>query len=251
MHNQLSTFLVLLFLFMIGSFYGWLIEVIFRRFFSRKNPERHWINPGFCIGPCLPLYGIGLIVLYILSVLGDHLGFGETLGSKIILFILMAILMTLVEFIAGLISEKVFHMRLWDYSNQWGNIMGLICPKFSLAWAIMSALYYFLVQPVILDDVFWLADHLAYSLVIGIFYGVFIVDVVYSTGIANKFRHFGKANNVVIQQQVVQNDIHSEGQKEHKNNIFNFFFDMRVGKPVNDQLEKDLKTEQKTIVKKK
>ena len=48
------------FLFFIGATCGWTAEVLFRRFLSSANPERKWINPGFCVGPYLPLYGVGL-----------------------------------------------------------------------------------------------------------------------------------------------------------------------------------------------
>lgn len=53
----MSLFLTIAFLFFIGSMAGWVIEVVFRRFFSSANPERKWINPGFLSGPYLPLYG--------------------------------------------------------------------------------------------------------------------------------------------------------------------------------------------------
>ena len=45
--------LIFAFLFFIGSCLGWCMEVFFRRFFSRANPERKWINPGFLAGPYL------------------------------------------------------------------------------------------------------------------------------------------------------------------------------------------------------
>ena len=39
-------FLTLTFLFAVGAFCGWVIELIFRRLNSKK-----WINPGFLHGP--------------------------------------------------------------------------------------------------------------------------------------------------------------------------------------------------------
>ena len=56
----MNIFLTLAFLFFIGATLGWVLELLFRRFFSSANPERKWINPGFCVGPYLPLYGCGL-----------------------------------------------------------------------------------------------------------------------------------------------------------------------------------------------
>ena len=63
----MSDFLVIAFLFFVGSIVGWLIEIVFRRFFSSANKEHRWINPGFLIGPYLPLYGCSLCVLFLLA----------------------------------------------------------------------------------------------------------------------------------------------------------------------------------------
>lgn len=63
----MNLFLTLAFLFFVGSVTGWIIELVYRRFFSSANPERKWINPGFCTGPYLPLYGCGLCVLYLIA----------------------------------------------------------------------------------------------------------------------------------------------------------------------------------------
>ncbi|MCR5033995.1 MAG: putative ABC transporter permease [Clostridia bacterium] len=47
----MNIFLVFAFLFFIGCVVGWGIELFFRRFISKNNPERKWINPGFLVGP--------------------------------------------------------------------------------------------------------------------------------------------------------------------------------------------------------
>ena len=70
--DPMSVFLKLAYLFFIGSVCGWCLEVLFRRFFSRANPERKWINPGFCTGPYLPLYGFGLCLLYLIASLENQ-----------------------------------------------------------------------------------------------------------------------------------------------------------------------------------
>ena len=56
----MNLLLIFAFLFFIGCLIGWEIELIYRRFLSKNNPERKWINPGFLIGPWLPIYGSGL-----------------------------------------------------------------------------------------------------------------------------------------------------------------------------------------------
>jgi len=66
--------LTLAFLFFIGSLIGWGIEVLFRRLFS----AHHWMNPGFLVGPYLPLYGFSLVTLYLLAGLEDYLSIETT-----------------------------------------------------------------------------------------------------------------------------------------------------------------------------
>ena len=63
----MTALLVLTFLFFAGSIIGWGIELFWRRFFSKNNPEKKWINPGFLTGPYLPLYGLSLCLLFALS----------------------------------------------------------------------------------------------------------------------------------------------------------------------------------------
>lgn len=69
--SRFQVFLIVLYLFFFGGVGGWVLELFFRRFFSGANPERKWLNPGFLFGPCLPLYGFGTVLLFILSEL-DH-----------------------------------------------------------------------------------------------------------------------------------------------------------------------------------
>jgi len=44
----MSIFLILAFLFTVGSFLGWCLEIVFRRITSKK-----FVNPGFLSGPWL------------------------------------------------------------------------------------------------------------------------------------------------------------------------------------------------------
>ena len=65
--SRFQVFLIIAYLFFFGSFAGWVLELFFRRYFSKANPERKWLNPGFLFGPCVPLYGFGTLALYGLS----------------------------------------------------------------------------------------------------------------------------------------------------------------------------------------
>lgn len=197
MRFNLDTFLVLAFLFFIGSILGWLLEVFFRRFFSANNPQRKWINPGFLIGPYIPLYGFSLVTLFIFSWI--PVGFiKNSILQKILLFALMALAITLMEYLAGIIFIKGMNIKLWDYSNEWGNLQGIICPRFSFFWMILSGLYYFIIHPRVIESLYWLAGHLSFSFFIGFFYGVFVIDFTYSMQVLVKLRTFARENQIEL-----------------------------------------------------
>jgi len=185
--------LQLAFLFFIGSLLGWSIEVIFRKFFSSSNPEHKWINPGFCVGPYLPIYGCGLCVLFLMAKCGQQLNL-----NQFVTFVSMAVSMTLIEYVGGLYFLKTMNLRLWDYRDNWGNIDGLICPLFSFFWAVLGGIYYFFIHPYILDSLSWLANNLTFLFIVGFFFGVFSVDMGYSFGIVNKIKEFAKENDIIV-----------------------------------------------------
>ena len=131
-----NIFINLCYIFMFGSVVGYIIEVFYRRMFSAKR----WINPGFLKGPYLPLYGFGLLILYSLSCV--KFNFKNTILEDILKCVIMGLLATLIEYIAGIIFIKGYKVKLWDYSNMKGNIEGVICPLFTFFWLVLSFAYY-------------------------------------------------------------------------------------------------------------
>lgn len=61
-------------------------------------------------------------------------------------------IVTAAEFVAGCILNLWLGLGIWDYSNLPGNILGQICPQFTLAWAGLSPI------AIVLDDYirYWL-----------------------------------------------------------------------------------------------
>ena len=170
--------------------FGWVLELFFRRFVSQKK----WMNPGFLTGPYLPIYGFGVIALYAVS----NIDFGITIEwvDIIVKILLIGVGMTLIEFIAGLIFIKGMGIRLWDYSDRKGNIMGIICPIFSLAWLLVGSLYYFFVNPFLVNAINWISENLIYTYFVGMVVGMIIVDFAYSVHLATKLKEFKDANQM-------------------------------------------------------
>ena len=204
-----AAFLIITFLFMVGSMTGWVIELLFRRFISKNNPSRKWINPGFLAGPCLPLYGFGLTVLFIMSIFPYVGAENVTDGTAHVAWaiLIMGIMMTLIELIAGLIFIKGLKIKLWDYSNEFMNLAGIICPKFSVIWTVLAAVYYFFIQKYVVMLVRWFADNIAFTFVVGMFYGILAIDLVYSFNIVGKVRKFAVENDIVVKYEMLKEEI--------------------------------------------
>lgn len=109
--------------FFIYSFIGWIIEVAYHAFTCGK-----FINRGFLAGMVCPIYGFGaVIIIFLLNPVKDNL---------LYLFIGAVLICTILEYLAGLVLDKLFHKRWWDYSDVPFNIGGYVCIQFSVYWGI-------------------------------------------------------------------------------------------------------------------
>ena len=52
--------------------------------------------------------------------------------------LLCAMAISLIEFTAGIILNVVLRLDVWDYSRQPLNIMGQVCPLYSMLWFFLS-----------------------------------------------------------------------------------------------------------------
>ena len=238
----MSIFLTLAYLFFIGSTLGWVLELLYRNL--THKPEK-LVNPGFCTGPWLPIYGFGLCVLFLLAMLDRYPLTGNPFWNKVLLFLAMAVCMTLIEYLAGLFCLKFLKVRLWDYSDLWGNVQGIICPAFSLAWAVLGAVYYFLIHPYILDGLRWLSQNLAFSFFIGMFFGVFFVDVAHSANLVVKLKAFAEDNDVIVRYEQLKTHIRAAREKSHA--TYHFFRPFRSERPLAEHLKEMQETFEQRI----
>lgn len=191
----MSIFLILVFIFFIGSTFGWILELFWRRLYHGK-----WVNPGFLVGPYLPIYGLSLTLMT-----GMHLWFESHEILPIYQIILMGLSITLLELISGLIFLKQ-GVRLWDYRDRKFNYKGVICPLFTVIWIIMGAIYYLFISERMVKALEWFSDNISFSYILGIFTGCIVIDFCYSTKLYKKIKKYAKNNDI---------DIIYEKLKEH------------------------------------
>lgn len=124
--------------FMLYSFIGWLLEVAYAFY-----EERRFVNRGILAGPICPVYGFGtLLILNIGSLLKlQHPG----LLSNIIFIILLT---TVLEYLTGYMLETFLNVKAWDYSNEFCNIKGRICLKFSIFWGLLGCFLIYGLHPI-------------------------------------------------------------------------------------------------------
>ena len=107
--------------FVIYSFFGWVFEVAYA-----YSHQGKFVNRGFLHGPFCPVYGFSsVLILIILEPFKDSYG---------LLFVTSAILISTIEYFTGLVLEKVFNQKWWDYTDDPFNLHGRICLLFSLMW---------------------------------------------------------------------------------------------------------------------
>ena len=129
--------------FIFYAFIGWIYELFFFLF------QGELVNRGFLMGPYLPIYGIGaLFVIYLLTKLKDKKIYLKKFNlMPIIIFILIFIITTIVEYIGHYVLDEWFNIILWDYSQDYWNINGRVCFYASRNFAIMGTIGLYLVQP--------------------------------------------------------------------------------------------------------
>ncbi|MDC7218357.1 MAG: putative ABC transporter permease [Spirochaetales bacterium] len=171
-------FLKYFLLFFTGTVVGWFIELFWRRYFGKA---RRWINPGFLNGPWLPLYGFGCIFLYLLCLPE----WPVYIQAPVFL-----VSLTVLEFVAGMIFIGHFKIKLWDYSQNWGNLKGLVCPLYSVFWMILGMVFSLFIYPYLEVMVLFLFEHREMAFFIGLYGGLFSVDLWQSFNLAMRIKAF-------------------------------------------------------------
>lgn len=168
-------------LFMIYSFFGWVMEMIVCSIYDKKV-----VNRGFLIGPYCPIYGCGCIL--IISLLFKY-------RSDPITLVIMAILICgLLEYFTSYIMEKLFKARWWDYSNKRFNINGRICLETLVAFGGLALLLTYIINPFFVGIIDGFSNVLLIVLAM-ILLVIFIVDMSISLKVISGFKKVARSVN--------------------------------------------------------
>ena len=124
LHEKIKAdFLYYVWLFFVLSVFGWLWEGFLYLF-----KDDMYVNRGFMIGPWIPIYGVGGIMLEILL----H----RWRDRPIMIFVSSMVLSTILEYMAGWYLELTWGVKWWDYSGMPWNLHGRICFLSSLLFGL-------------------------------------------------------------------------------------------------------------------
>lgn len=123
-----------LLIFYFYCFFGWVFESVYVSLLKKRL-----VNRGFLRLPLLPLYGTGAVML-----LWASLPVQDCLPA---VFLLGAVLATLLELATGWTMERLFKVKYWDYSRQPFNFQGYICLSSTIAWGFLTVLLTEVLQP--------------------------------------------------------------------------------------------------------
>lgn len=152
-----------LWIFMLYAFIGWGTEVAYA-----GVCRGIFVNRGFLNGPYCPIYGLGvLLVVVLLEPVQENLA---------LLFLGSMLVTTLIEYLTGLLLEKVFHHKWWDYSSLPFNIKGYVCLKFSLMWGLGCTFIIRIIYPMTYRWITLIPDTLSKILIV-ILIVLFFVDM--------------------------------------------------------------------------
>lgn len=122
-----NTFTEWIWLLLVYSFLGWIIETAVGTIKNKK-----FTNRGFSTGPFCLVYGITAVLM--------ALTMQDLTNNLFFLLIGCGTLATITEWMTGKILERLNRHKWWDYSKKKWNFDGYICLQYTILWAILGAL---------------------------------------------------------------------------------------------------------------
>ena len=172
------SFYEMCFNFLLYSVLGFFVEVAYQA--ARNHMV---INRGFLNGPVCPVYGFGVVGIFTIIHLAERYlpGAAREEGLPLpLLFLLGIALATTLELSGGLILDKLFHARWWDYTDMRFNFRGYICPRFSLIWGFLIVCVVKILQPFFSTRVrTWISPRALFGVMV-ISYLLYFIDLVVS-----------------------------------------------------------------------
>jgi uncharacterized membrane protein/HD superfamily phosphodiesterase len=236
--DETLSFFYYIVLFAIYCFLGWLLEVIYRSLTQRK-----FVNAGFLIGPFIPIYGLGAFVIIVIQ----HIFQGWHLVPR---FIIFGLSITFMEYMVGFLSEKIFKLTLWDYSENRFNLHGHVCLPFSIFWTVLALVFVTFIHPevfrrlVMLNDVFAKTAAIIFMIYFWIDYTFSVMSLAaFRQGVAYLYEEYFNLSSAEI-----ENNLNSFQRLRDAFPDLNKYINQNINKTIRTRLNSFLKPIQNKII---
>lgn len=155
--------------FFLYSVFGHIFETIIISL-SDKNS-----NSGYLYGPWTPVYGIGIIFIIIISNFVFKNIKKNKIIQSIIIFLWVAITLTIIEWLGGISIEYLFHITFWNYSKLPLSMGKYVAVEISFIWGFLSLLFVYLLKKPSDKLISIIPKWLTYILIM-----LFIIDNIFS-----------------------------------------------------------------------
>lgn len=139
-HNNNVIFMFYINLFLFSSILGFSYETIFRLI-------HHYSTYNLLLGPWMPIYGFGILIV---EGIDKTLNFFQIKGKKkVFLNLLLSVFfITILEWIGGILVEKLFSTSFWNYESIPLHIGPYISILISIIWGIMAMFLEYFFTPI-------------------------------------------------------------------------------------------------------
>lgn len=161
-------------LFMLYSFFGWIIEMLVVAMEKGKFTPR-----GFLIGPYLPIFGVGAISITLLL--------SNYKNDIFVLFIMSAFLGAILEYVVSYVFEKLFKTRWWNYEHDKFNLNGRVCLSATIGFGILGLMVIEFFNPIFLTLINNM-NPITQNILAIILLIIFITDIIISFTIISKIK---------------------------------------------------------------
>ena len=98
-------------------------------------------------------------------------------ANFLLIFVLSALIASVLEYFTGYVLETAFEQKWWDYSHRKYNLKGRVCLGNSILFGIMGVIAVYFIHPIIVDIVANLGN--VYVLIFAIIVSImFIYDTI-------------------------------------------------------------------------
>lgn len=157
----------LVLMFFTFSLIGWLWEVGLNLFMTGE-----FVNKGTLIGPYLPIYGTGGILLILLL--------NKFREKPLLVFVFAIIICGVIEYMTSVYLEYMYQKKWWDYSGFFLNINGRVCLEGLILFGLGGCAGIYVVAP-LLDNIYKKIPYKTKIILCTILVIIFTIDFMYSS----------------------------------------------------------------------